>query len=118
MTRGRVVRPDMLRALALATLVFTAPVSARAVGHERIPLDSWSYDAVERFETLAADLAWAKREWFFTVQPEADVLIGRDTSYASFGLNLSVRYTWLPATFGDVTNLQALTGAIGLYSLF
>jgi hypothetical protein len=34
-------------ALALAT-----PEVASAVGHERIPLDHWSYRALERFETL------------------------------------------------------------------
>jgi hypothetical protein len=71
-----------------------------------------------RFQTLAADLAWVKSEWFFTLQPEAGVLIGRDTAYSSFGVNLSVRYTWLPATFENVSNVQALGGWIGLYSLF
>ena len=71
-----------------------------------------------RFQTLAADLVWDKNAWFFTLQPEAGVLIGKDTAYRSFGLNLSMRYTWLPATFGDVTNVQTLGGRIGLYSLF
>lgn len=70
------------------------------------------------FETLAADLAWTKSEWFFTLQPEAGVLIGRDTAYQSFGLSLTARYTWLPATFGEVTNAQTLGVGVGLYSLF
>jgi hypothetical protein len=70
------------------------------------------------FQTLAADLAWSKSAWFFTLQPEAGVLIGRDNAYGSFGANLSVRYTWLPATFGDVNNVQSFGGWLGFYSLF
>ncbi len=52
MTAGRVVRPDMRIFLALVTMLAIAPICARAVGHERIPLDSWSYRALERFEAL------------------------------------------------------------------
>lgn len=70
------------------------------------------------FQTLAADLAWTKTAWFFSLQPEAGVMIGRDTAYGSFGANLSVRYTWVPATFGDVSNVQAIGGWVGLYSLY
>src|SRR5262245_7648942 len=33
-------------------LALACPVSAFAVGHERIPLDHWSYLALERFESL------------------------------------------------------------------
>jgi hypothetical protein len=70
------------------------------------------------FQTLAADLGWTKSAWFFTLQPEAGVLIGRDLAYGSFGVNISARYTWLPATFNDVSNVQSFGGWLGFYSLF
>lgn len=36
----------------IAIVLMTAPALAGAVGHERIPLDNWSYRAIERFEAL------------------------------------------------------------------
>ena len=42
-----------MRVLATISLVLLlAPRALYAVGHERIPLDSWAYRAVERFEAL------------------------------------------------------------------
>ncbi|HXV12933.1 MAG TPA: hypothetical protein VEC56_01885, partial [Candidatus Krumholzibacteria bacterium] len=52
MSAGRVVRPDTRFFLTLAWILSVVPVVTHAVGHERIPLDSWSYRAVERFEAL------------------------------------------------------------------
>ena len=42
------------RRLARAALILAlaCPAGARAVGHERFPLDHWSYPALERFESL------------------------------------------------------------------
>jgi hypothetical protein len=49
------VRFDSARALAFVILAAAAfPGAAGAVGHERIPLESWSYRAIERFEALGA----------------------------------------------------------------
>ena len=45
----------MRGAIQLAVVISLAaalPVAARAHGNERIPLDNWSYRAIERFETL------------------------------------------------------------------
>jgi hypothetical protein len=36
----------------VAALALLVPPGARAVGHERIPLDHWCYGALERFESL------------------------------------------------------------------
>jgi hypothetical protein len=41
-----------MRFLFTLAWILIASASAHAVGHERIPLDSWSYRAVERFEAL------------------------------------------------------------------
>jgi len=42
-----------MRVLATISLVLLlAPRALYAVGHERIPLDSWAYRAVERFAPL------------------------------------------------------------------
>ncbi len=42
----------MRLALSISLLLLVAPIAARAVGHERIPLENWSYRAIERFEAL------------------------------------------------------------------
>ncbi len=52
MTAGRAVRPDMRLVFPFVSLVLFVPALVGAVGHERIPLDSWSYRAIERFEAL------------------------------------------------------------------
>lgn len=103
---------EMVPLLATAHFYFVREGSVKPYGGVGIG-PSYTY-----FQTLAADLGTTKSEWYFTLQPEAGVLIGRDDGLRSYGLNLSVRYSWLPASFGDVTNVQAFGGQIGVYSLF
>lgn len=112
------ITATLYRSLELVPLLATVHVHPGAYGPVKPFAGLGVGTSHAHFQTLAADLAWDKRAWFFTLQPEAGVLIGRDTAYASFGVNLSVRYTWLPATFRDVRDVQALGGCIGLYSLF
>jgi len=68
------VRSGIARTLAF--VIFAAavsPAAARAVGHERIPLENWSYRAVERFEalgacTLAEDRPFSRDEFIRIVE--------------------------------------------------
>lgn len=59
--------------LSIFFVSMLAPVAAHAVGHERIPLDSWSYRAIERFEalgycTLPEDRPFTRDEFIHIVE--------------------------------------------------
>ena len=78
MTAGRDRRPDMR--ILLSILFVLVPVATHAVGHERIPLDSWSYGAIERFEalgccTLPEDRPFTRDE-FIRIVEEIDRCFG------------------------------------------
>lgn len=70
------------------------------------------------FQTLAADLASVKSEWYFTVTPELGCMFGFDVRDRSAGVNLAARYMWLPASYFLVDGIQTLSGHIGFYSAF
>ncbi len=78
-----------MRVLSVISLVLVlAPAWASAVGHERIPLDSWSYRAIERFEalgycTLPEDRPFSRDEFVrivheITARAQAGELSARD----------------------------------------
>jgi hypothetical protein len=105
------------RRLARAALILAlaCPASAFAVGHERIPLDHWSYLALERFESLGLCVLPDDRP--FTRDEIAGLVrtIANSKNPESREFSSRTYTSWIASGLSLMTKQRAIAGPAGRY---